>query len=213
MCREMLRTTTERGNDFEAQVGELLDRLRSSHPNTVRVRRQPELTLQNDRRMKPDFELTISLPHKTDVYLIECQDRERIRPGIVDKIESLKTHSDRNLVLFVYANEVGASVANALNASGVPGLTLEEFQDFIVKTQHTLANAQNMTLAGFRQSAQVLGLHKDPVQGLAAPTQPLPRTIEQRAAPPYQTRTLSSTETHGGYHTKGPPSGPEYRTK
>ena len=213
MCCKMLRTTTERGNEFEAQVGELLDRLRRSHPKTVMVRRQPELTLQNGRRMKPDFELTISLPHKTDVYLIECQDRERIRPDIVDKIESLKAHSDRNLVLFVYAKEVGASVANALEASGVPGLSLEEFQDFIVKTQHTLAHAQDVTPVGFRQSAQVLGLHRDPVQGLAAPPQPLPRTIEQRDAPPYQTRMSSSTETHGGYHTKGPPSGPEYRTK
>ena len=117
-------------------------------------------------------------------------------------------------MLFVYANEVGASVANALNASGVPGLNLEEFQDFIVKTQHTLANAHGITQTGFRQSAQVLGLHRDTVQGLPAPRQPLPRTIEQRNAPPYQTRTPSGTETHGGYQTKGgPPSGPEYRTK
>ncbi len=103
MCREMSRTTTERGNDFEAQVGELLDRLRNAHPKTVKVRRQPELALQSGRQMKADFELKVCLPHRTDVYLIECQDRERIRPDIVDKIESLSAHSDRNLVLFVNA--------------------------------------------------------------------------------------------------------------
>ena len=51
--------------------------------------------------MKPDFELSVSLPHKTDVYLIECQDRKRVRPDILDKIAQLKTHTDRNLVMFV----------------------------------------------------------------------------------------------------------------
>ena len=96
-------TTTDKGNEFESQVGDLLERLRRAHPQNVAVRQQPELTLSNGRRMKPDFELKVSLPHKSDVYLIECQDRERIRPDIVDKIESLKAHSDRNLVLFVDA--------------------------------------------------------------------------------------------------------------
>ena len=199
----MSRTTTDKGNDFESQVAELLERLRSAHPESVRVRHQPELTLNNGRRMRPDFEFSVSLPHKTDVYLIECQDRKRLRPDIVDKIGQLKTHSDRNLVMFVYRDKVGASVTAALASSGVLGLNLEQLQDYVLKLEHTLSNATPRTESWFAHSKQALGLDSQPVPGVNFPQRPLPRSIEQRSSPPYQTKTVRGDDGGGGYQTRG----------
>src|SRR5882672_8751540 len=83
----------EKGSDFEDMVAAAMAVLTRGFPGLVSVERQPELRLQNGRRVRPDFELVCRFHHSTDHSLIECQNRARTDHLVVDRIRTIKSLS------------------------------------------------------------------------------------------------------------------------
>ena len=127
-----------KGRAFETKVGNLLLSLRSKYPTRVTVLEQPKLVLHDGQEVIPDFDLGFDVFFERGHYLIECQDRKRITPQILQKIKYIKALSPRNRFIFVYPRRLSESTRKALDADGVPHRSFEEFADFVRALDHVL---------------------------------------------------------------------------
>ena len=139
----------KRGKSFELEVKSILDELHMLFPDRVRVIYQPKMQLYDGQEVIPDFDLQFDLPFEEGRYLIECQDRQRSSPSILQKIKYVKSLSSRNRFLFIYADKLPDTTRKALEADGVNYLSLEEFILFISRLSLTLAMTKIDNFKGY----------------------------------------------------------------
>jgi hypothetical protein len=153
----------QKGRRFEEQVGAVLEILLASHPNVVKVARQPRFLLNDGQEVTPDFDLQFELPFEVGHYLIECQDRKRSKADIAQKIRYIKILSPRNRFIFVYSSSLPEATRRALDADGVLVMSLEDFGAFLARIETTLTalrNAKAGEITHRRSLEQRYGLSK-----------------------------------------------------
>jgi len=123
----------KKGKAFELRAKEILDSLKSDYPDFVRLRYQPELTLNDGQVVRPDFDFAYKLPHAWTYHLIECQNRKRSSPTIAQKIRYMKATSPRNKFIFLYARALPETTRKALESDGVMHMSFREFKAFIAR--------------------------------------------------------------------------------
>lgn len=128
-----MTTPNEIGSRFEDDVKQLLQQLQADSAGHVTIREQVTIELNDGRQVRPDFELDVRVDPLWVRLLIECQDRQRSAPSIVDKILGLRNQSDRSLVLFLYRDHLPDVTARTLNNHGVPHASLAQFMDYVEK--------------------------------------------------------------------------------
>lgn len=80
----------ERGREFESKVKAILFGLKRKHPRLVRVHSQPQVRLQNQETVIPDFDLQVLLHHEHRHYFLECQNRSRTSKDVLHKIQHVR---------------------------------------------------------------------------------------------------------------------------
>lgn len=144
----MLQWNTAR--TFESLVGQLLEKLRAEHPDTVTVCHHPTIRLHNDQVVIPDFELTYRLPFQTDHRLIECQDRGRSSQDILHKIRSVRALGSRNRFIFLYRSRQSVSdeLQKCLDADGTVHYDIYEFAVVLEALGDSLAELNSKANSG-----------------------------------------------------------------
>lgn len=150
----MSSESPQKGKRFEDRVGEVLEVLLSRHRDTVRVARQPRISLNDGQEVCPDFDLQFELPFEVGHYLIECQDRKRSKSDIAHKVRYLKALSRRNRFIFVYSSSLPDATHKALDADGVLVMSLDEFAAFLARVEATLSAVRMDKTRGFPESLE-----------------------------------------------------------
>jgi hypothetical protein len=127
-----------KGTDFEGEVHRLLRGLAERHPRHVLMTRQPTIELQNGEVVRPDFDLTVELPHERSHYFIECQNRETFSKQLLHKIQHVRAKQARKTFAFVYPQELPEEIFRAMEAEGVMLFALKDFECFITKLDEGL---------------------------------------------------------------------------
>lgn len=157
----MSSESPQKGRRFEEQVGTLLETLRASHPDAVKVATQPRFTLHDGQEVTPDFHLQYELPHEVGHYLIECQDRKRSKSDIAQKIRYIKALSPRNRFIFVYASNLPEATSRALDADGVLVTSLDDFAAFLARLEVTLSAVKDAKEKASARSLFLEGILED----------------------------------------------------
>ncbi len=139
------RDATTRGLQFEEKVRLALRELLSVHPDHVQFYYQPPLKLRTGVTKKPDFILSLNLPHEVSYYTIECQDRTKSSQGIIDKIRHMREASALNTFLFVYGGRLPRSLIEPLKADGVNVRSYGRFLLFLDGVHKTLGKLDGIT--------------------------------------------------------------------
>lgn len=135
----MSSNSSQKGKRFEDRVADLLEALCAQHPGSVRVTKQPRISLNDGQEVCPDFELQFRLPFEVGRYLLECQDRKRSKPDIAHKIRYVKALSKKNRFIFVHRSRLPETTRRALGADGVLVMDLNQLTTFLKQMGVTLS--------------------------------------------------------------------------
>lgn len=139
----MTSLSSKKGDDFEIEVGKVLFKLEEKHPKHVKVIGQPRVELQTGEIVKPDFDLSYSLPHAREFYFIECQDRIQSSKSILHKIQYIRNLHKRNNFIFLYRKSISKNTKLSLEKQGVQTFTFEEFRVFVGNIDKTLEKTKS----------------------------------------------------------------------
>jgi len=145
-------TPEDKGKAFERMVSLVLGELKTRHLERVNFVEQPRISLYDGRVVIPDFDLRYRMHHAEERFLIECQDRDRSRPDISDKIRTTKSLSRRDKFIFIYAETIPNSTAVALESDGVLVMKFNEFVDFVAGIDMNLSAIETQAKAAAEQA-------------------------------------------------------------
>lgn len=98
----MDKTPSQKGKEFEAEVGRNLRELADQFPTLVTIKSQERVRLRDGRIRIIDFSIDYTLGGTLNRIAIECQDRQAWTTGIIDKILTIRTQSYRNRFWYIY---------------------------------------------------------------------------------------------------------------
>ncbi|MCC6230698.1 MAG: N-6 DNA methylase [Phycisphaerales bacterium] len=182
-------------------------RMKASFPTLVAFDHLFMLTLRTGRELKPDFRLSVRMPHQTDVRLIECQSRNATDHALADKITTIRKDSDYKRFIFVYENRPSGAVMKEFEQQGVVVYNLDEFQAFVVELKRTM-QAVRPVILGLECADQTAGAQ----QPVVAPLPP-PYHREERAIPRGIVTTRVISPRSGGSDSFRGGTGGNFRTK
>lgn len=139
----MASFSSKKGDDFEIEVGKVLFKLEEKYPKRVKVIVQPRVELRTGEIVRPDFDLSYSLPHAREFYFIECQDRIQNSKSILHKIQYIRNLHKRNNFIFLYRISISRNAKLSLEKQGVQTFTFEEFRVFVGNIDKTLEKTKS----------------------------------------------------------------------
>jgi hypothetical protein len=127
----MTAEATKRGRSFEDRVWALLSDAQEAYPGVITAVRQYVLTLDAGREVRPDFRLESRMPHAIDVWLVECQSRDRSDHALADKIAAMRAGSSHNRFIVVHEAPIAAAVRATYDSQGTNVYDFDAFSAFV----------------------------------------------------------------------------------